>query len=209
MILKFRSKDKSGEDLKAKIAELESTIKLLKTDLIHDALTGLKTRAFFDEEARVFFNTAMHKAASTRKEWFGFRNISFVFFDIDHFKSINDTYGHFAGDKVIKAVAKEIERGVRDGDIAARWGGEEIAVALVGENMNNARKKAESIRLNIEKMIFDIEELKVTVSAGVSCVAAGYTFEDVLKQADQALYKAKQTGRNKVVAFNELEADNL
>ena len=71
------------EDLQAKILELEQTIRVLKDDLIHDSLTGLKTRKFLEEEGRIYFDTAVHYERAKRVEWFGFKNISFVLFDID------------------------------------------------------------------------------------------------------------------------------
>lgn len=192
-------------ELKAKIEELEQTIRALKQDLIHDSLTGLKTRAFFNEEARVFFDAVVNRHGGTRKEWFSFRHISFVFFDIDHFKKINDTHGHFAGDGVLKAVAKAIEHGIRKGDIAARWGGEEIVVALVGASERNAATKAEAIRKDIERMGFNsLPDVNVTISAGVASAEVGTTFEEVLDRADKALYVAKHAGRNQVVKYSEI-----
>jgi diguanylate cyclase (GGDEF)-like protein len=141
---------------------------------------------------------------SRRKQWFGFKNVSFIFLDIDHFKRVNDTHGHPAGDEVLKAVAETIKLSVREGDTAARWGGEEIAVTLVGATERDAFHKAEDIRKQVEGIRFGkIPGLAVTVSAGVASAEAGKTFEEILKRADEALYKAKQTGRNKVVAYSE------
>jgi diguanylate cyclase (GGDEF)-like protein len=194
------------EDLQKRIKELEETVHILEKDLIHDGLTSLKTRAFFEEEARVYFDIAVNAALSARRRnWFGFKNVSFVFIDIDFFKKINDTYGHLAGDEVLKTVATAIKESVREGDTAARWGGEEFAVTLVGATERDAVMRAEDIRTKVEKLIFStMPDLSVTASAGVASAEAGKTLEDILARADEALYKAKASGRNKVVAYSEL-----
>ncbi len=195
-----------SEDLKQRIAELEDEVSALAKDLIHDKLTGLKTRAFFEEEARIYFDIAINAETdrgTRRRQWFGFKNVSFVFFDIDHFKQVNDTYGHAAGDEVLKAVAETIRLSVREGDTAARWGGDEIALTLVGATERDAVQKAEDIRRQVESIKFGkYPELKLTISAGVATAEQGASFEQVLERADKALYKAKQSGRNKVVAYS-------
>lgn len=199
------NKEATNEELLGKIAELEQAVKILRQDLIHDSLTGLKTRNYFNEEAKKYFDIVIHRHQSSRKEWFGFRNLSFVFIDIDHFKKVNDTHGHQVGDKVLQVVARAIEDEVRKGDIVARWGGEEIVVALVGSNENNAKKKAEGIRVAIERLAFNsIPDMHVTVSAGVASVEVGATFDEVINRADKALYEAKESGRNKAVAWSEI-----
>lgn len=193
------------QELKSKIEELEQIIRVLKTDLIHDALTGLKTRKFFNEEAKKFYESAVYTPLVARREWFGIKNMSFIFFDIDHFKKINDTFGHSAGDGVLKAVARAIEDGVRKGDIAARWGGEEIVVALMGAREDDATKKAEAIRKSIERLSFNsLPDINVTISAGVAAAEINLPFEEALDRADRALYVAKNSGRNQVVKFSEI-----
>lgn len=198
--------DLDKEELLNRIKELEYEITALTKNLIFDNLTGLKTRAFFEEEARVYFDIAVSSVthhATRRKQWFGFKNISFIFIDIDHFKNINDKYGHAAGDEVLKAVAETVITNVRDGDTAARWGGEEIAVTLVGATERDAMHKAEDIRRQVESIVFGkYPDLRVTISAGVASAERGSTFEQVLERADKALYKAKRAGRNMVVAYS-------
>ncbi|MBX4195601.1 GGDEF domain-containing protein [Candidatus Parcubacteria bacterium] len=198
----------SEDALKRKIAELEKTVESLEKDLIHDKLTGLKTRAFFEEEARIYFDVAMNAAMEhgpRRRQWFGFTHISFIFFDIDHFKKINDTLGHPAGDEVLQSIAESIKTSVRDGDTAARWGGEEIAVTLVGATERDAFHKAEDIRRQVENTRFGkFPDLKITISAGVASASPGGTFEKTLENADKALYAAKNTGRNRVVTYSEI-----
>jgi diguanylate cyclase (GGDEF)-like protein len=194
-------------DLKKRIAELEEEVTLLMQDLIHDKLTGLKTRKFFEDEARIYFDIAVNAAdrGTRRKQWFGFNNVSFIFFDVDHFKSVNDTYGHEAGDMVLKAVAETIKTSVREGDTAARWGGEEIAVTLVGATERDAWNKAEDIRRQIDNIKFGkFPDLHITISAGVATAIPGTSFEDTLGKADKALYHAKDTGRDKTVMYSEI-----
>jgi len=196
------SKELTKEELEEKVAELEQKIRVLEEDLIHDSLTGLKTRKYFTEEASKYYDSITDEYTYKRREWFGLKHIGIIFFDIDHFKNINDTHGHAVGDAVLKAVAKTIESGVRHGDIAARWGGEEMVVALLGMDEKGAVKKAESIRKNIQEMSFNnLPDIHVTISAGVAVFEAGIPFDEVMQRADKALYEAKETGRNKVVIF--------
>ena len=197
----------SESELKKRIAELEEEVTALAKDLIHDKLTGLKTRNYFEEEARVYFDIAVNAEdrGTRRKQWFGFKNVSFIFFDLDYFKNVNDAYGHDAGDEALKAAAETIRMSVREGDTAARWGGEEIAVTLVGATERDAVNKAEDIRRQIENIKFGkYPELRVTISAGVASAEQGSTLEEVLKRADKALYRAKDAGRNKTVAYSEI-----
>ncbi len=188
--------------------QLKKRIKELEKDIIHDALTGLKTRRFFYEELhrnlKMIFETDHHK----RTERFGFTKLSLLFLDIDNFKKINDTYGHAVGDRVLKSVAKIVNRRIWERDISARLGGEEMAVMLLGADENQAFKKAESLRQKIEEIkIPDYEKIKVTVSIGVA-QAKGTSEEKLVKDADMAMYMAKTTGKNKTVKHSELPNEN-
>ncbi|MDO8424277.1 MAG: GGDEF domain-containing protein [bacterium] len=197
----------NNEDrLLEKIAELEQTVRTLKEDLIHDTLTGLKTRAFFEQEAGVRLHTTVEHPRTQRRQWFGSSNFSIILFDIDYFKKINDAYGHLAGDGVLKAVCNNIAEGVRKADIVARWGGEEIVVALLGATEKVAMKKAENIRKDVERMGFNsLPGIEVTISGGVAATdESSATLEDMVRNADRALYRAKETGRNKIVAYSEI-----
>lgn len=189
-----------SQKLKDRIAELEGEIKSLEKDLIHDPLTGLKTRAFFQEETTIYISQIASLNEGKRKEWFGFRNLSILFFDTDNFKKINDTYGHAVGDEVLKKIAETINKSVREGDTVSRWGGEEIVASLLGANTEDARTKAEEIRKKIEDLTFDSTPgLKVTDSIGVASYVKGDSLDEVVGRADKAMYEAKQTGKNKVV----------
>jgi len=190
-------------DYEKRIAELESQIHDLEKDLAHDALTGLDTRNFFEDSSNIYLNVINNINTDKRKKWFGFKTISFLFIDIDNFKKINDTYGHDTGDAVLKKVSETVRKNVRMGDMAARWGGEEIAVSLLGADLNDAAAKAEDIRKKVEKLVFpELPELKVTVSIGTVSSGNSSDFSDLMKKADQAMYQSKNSGRNKVTAYS-------
>lgn len=198
--------EKNKEILMARIAELESQVHDLEKDLIHDSLTGLKTRAFFEEESKIYLDMICNVSAGKRKQWFGFKNLSFLFIDIDHFKKVNDTYGHDVGDIVLKKVAQAIQQSVRVGDTVARWGGEEIVASLLGADLNDAKIKAEDIRKKIEEINFnEALDLKVTISIGVVSSDSSINFEDLIKKADSALFSSKNSGRNKVMTYSEIQ----
>lgn len=204
--------NQNKEILEKRITELEAEVRELEKDLIHDALTGLKTRAFLEEELEVYLATIAQNEKGKRKEWFGFKNVSVVFFDIDHFKKINDTYGHDIGDIALRTVAETIQASLRTGDTAARWGGEEMIASLLGAGEKDAVEKAEEIRQKIEKLDFaEATNLKMTISSGVASSDGKTSLEELVKRADQALYQAKNSGRNKVVAYSEIskESGNL
>jgi diguanylate cyclase (GGDEF)-like protein len=135
------------------------------------------------------------------------RELSLIMFDIDHFKKVNDTYGHLAGDYVLKQLASVIKARIRREDIMARYGGEEFAIILPEIDSFNAVQFADKIRKLIEKTTFKFEETKipVTISVGVSSVGPGSANADLhnpvefIKTADDKLYQAKSQGRNQVV----------
>jgi diguanylate cyclase (GGDEF)-like protein len=198
-----------NQKLKDRIKELEKEVNNLEKDLIHDSLTGLKTRAFFEEETSIYISQIASSEDGKRKNWFGFKNLSILFFDIDYFKKINDTFGHDVGDVALKAVAETINKSVREGDTVARWGGEEIVASLLGASEYDAKRKAEEIRKKIEGLVFEEHvDLKVTISIGVSSYNSGLSFDEVVKNSDKALYEAKNGGRNKVVVFSEINRDS-
>ncbi len=193
------NEEKKQEELLSRIADLESQVQSLEKDLIHDHLTNLKTRMFFEEESKIYLDMINNLNAGKRRQWFGFKNISFLFIDIDYFKKVNDAYGHDVGDLVLRKVAETIMRSVRVGDTVARWGGEEMVVSLLGANLEDSKIKAEEIRKNVEAIEFaEIPDLKVTISIGIVSSEISSNFEELIKKADEALYESKNTGRNKV-----------
>lgn len=131
--------------------------------------------------------------------------LAVLILDVDHFKRFNDQYGHLAGDKILYSLARVLERSVRDGDVVARFGGEEFVVMLSRICGENAFAAAERIRKSIEAMTVTYleQELKVTVSVGGSAlvVSDGIDPQGFVEQADKALYEAKRAGRNRTHFF--------
>jgi diguanylate cyclase (GGDEF)-like protein len=131
--------------------------------------------------------------------------LSVIITDIDHFKSVNDTFGHPAGDKVIKAVADRLKQGLRESDHIARYGGEEFAIILTETALNDALIVAERLRESIEslKIVYEDQDINVTMSFGLAAFPVGdsITREEIVKNADAALYRAKEQGRNRCCSF--------
>ncbi len=171
---------------------------ILQHESITDALTGLKNRRYFDQRM------SEEVALSLRHKL----PLSLMLLDVDHFKKINDTYGHQIGDEVLFTLAKLISGMVRDSDIVARYGGEEIAIITPRTNKEEAALLAERLRDLIEKttvaMVGTTQEVvQVTVSLGICSLSAVITDKDaLLEESDQALYLAKKYGRNRVVVSN-------
>lgn len=171
---------------------------ILQHESITDALTGLKNRRYFDQRM------SEEVALSLRHKL----PLSLMLLDVDHFKKINDTYGHQIGDEVLSSLAKLISGMVRDSDIVARYGGEEIAIITPRTSKEEAALLAERLRDLIEKttvaMVGTTQEVvQVTVSLGICSLSAVITDKDALiEESDQALYLAKKYGRNRVVVSN-------
>lgn len=169
----------------------------LKLDGLTDALTGISNRRFF--ERRVVEETDRWRR--TRLP------LSCLVVDIDHFKRINDSYGHQAGDKVLQRVARELEFVLRSSDVLARYGGEEFVLLLPDTDLKEAAEIANRVRENIASIRFDdgaLHEVTVTASVGVACLGLDHSKEAspaeiLFRHADNALYSAKSTGRNRVV----------
>jgi len=127
-------------------------------------------------------------------------NLSLIFIDLDHFKAINDTYGHDCGDKALQSAAQCIKESIRACDIAYRYGGEEFVVLLSDTDQEGAKLLAERIRAKIAAHIlaYGMEIIKMTASLGVSSLRGNDTSDSFIKRADDAMYQAKTHGRNKV-----------
>jgi diguanylate cyclase (GGDEF)-like protein len=123
--------------------------------------------------------------------------IAFLMVDLDHFKQVNDTYGHLHGDAVLAELASIISTGARESDVCARYGGEEFALVLHETNDAGARILAERIRAKVAAHTFP-GGLKLTISIGVAATAEAALFTSLIERADQALYAAKVGGRNQV-----------
>ena len=157
-----------------------------------DSLTGLYNRRYFTEHAeREFYRAKRH-----------LRIVSLISIDIDHFKNINDVYGHPAGDKVLISVAKCLLPCIRQEDILARIGGEEFSILLPETTLQSSKLVAERIRLNQSNLSIVGEwkgTIALTVSIGVTCIKfEDDTFDEFFRRADKALYQAKALGRNQV-----------
>jgi diguanylate cyclase (GGDEF)-like protein len=163
-----------------------------------DGLTGLFMRRYFD--ARI-------EEEIERSKRFG-TPFSVVMIDVDDFKKLNDTYGHLIGDRVLRAIANTVKQQMRGVDTAARYGGEEISIILPRTEMLNAYNVGERIRMAIMDLRITTDDdtqkvLQVTASFGISSypesrVSGG---EDLVRRADQALYRAKKMGKNRVELF--------
>ncbi len=159
---------------------------------IKDGLSGIYNRRYFD----------MHIGNMIKKAQTENKGIALLMFDIDHFKAVNDTYGHQAGDAVIKDFASMIKDALRVTDLVARYGGEEFVAALYDVTPESSIETAERIRDTVERHDFVIPNLdkpiNKTVSIGVSFYHDGITPEKFIEESDKSLYDAKETGRNKV-----------
>ena len=163
----------------------------MKEMAIHDSLTGLYLKRYFEERL-----SEEKKRADYNKVSFGL-----VLIDIDHFKRYNDEYGHSAGDIVLKNISSVIEKCIEPADFAARYGGEEFVVLLPNKNKKEAHAIAEKLRTAIEssKFVFRRMEGRVTASLGaVAYPSDGRSEEELIRSADKYLYQAKHMGRNKV-----------
>lgn len=162
---------------------------------VTDGLTGLHNRRYLDSHLKMLFTRAQARGKS----------LSVCITDIDRFKQVNDTYGHDAGDEVLKEFAMRIRSTVRGADLACRYGGEEFVVVMPDTAADVAALIAERLRSIIETKPFVLKgtgvSLDITASMGIATAGQGIdTPEQLLKQADMALYQAKRDGRNRVVA---------
>ena len=159
-----------------------------------DALTGIYNRRFMEESLAIEQSRAERRGSS----------IGLMMMDVDYFKRFNDTFGHDAGDDVLRGIGRLLRRTVREGDMPCRYGGEEFAVILPGADLADTRQRAEAIRTAIESWNPQNEGYsfgQVTVSIGIAALPLnGNSWQAALKVADEALYAAKRGGRNQVAA---------
>lgn len=157
-----------------------------------DNLTGIKNRYYFDERIKEEVDLAKRQKAS----------FSLLLFDLDHFKLVNDNFGHDVGDKVLKRVTDAVSKIIRSYDIFARWGGEEFVVLMPNTTEAEAVPAAEKIRKTVEDIIHpDIE--KITISIGIAIWELDDDVDQIFVKADKALYTAKNQGRNRVIVYNK------
>jgi two-component system, cell cycle response regulator len=176
----------AGEDVEAQYHE-----EIYRMSII-DGLTGAYNKRYLLESLeKEIMRARRHERA-----------LSFVMFDIDHFKKINDFHGHLAGDHVLKEIARIVQSRIRRDETFARYGGEEFAIVLPETPLDGSRQLAEGLRARIEasEFVFQSEKISVTISVGLAILSeAERTSIDLIKAADTRLYEAKNGGRNRVI----------
>jgi diguanylate cyclase (GGDEF)-like protein len=178
--------------LHAHVAEIEALQVKLQDQAIRDSLTGLFNRRYLEE-------TLQRELARASRSG---RPLGIVMIDIDHFKNLNDTYGHRAGDAALQALGNLLAANTRGGDVTCRYGGEEFVLALPGATLEVAHGRAEHLRQAVEALRIDHAGsiLSMTISAGIAAYPVhGERVDQVLDSADKALYEAKNGGRNRCV----------
>ena len=189
------SADKLSLKVNEQTLELKKAKEKAENEARLDVLTGINNRRAFLEIANQFIARVNRSKAS---------NLYMAIIDIDHFKHINDTHGHSAGDKVLTAVAQALKNTIRDIDSVSRIGGEEFAIAMESDTQKGVLELCERLRTNIENLIseFDQQKIKVTISVGLSEYQQGDTLDQFMQKSDKALYLAKLQGRNQVIVFS-------
>ncbi len=179
---------------KSEISNLQHSLDAIRAESLTDPLTGLGNRKYFDRSIDNAVQTALANG----------QPLSLLMFDIDHFKSFNDSYGHLTGDQVLRLVGMSLKQTIKGQDITARYGGEEFAVVLP----NTALRQALTVADHIRRAVMSKELKKkstgeilgrVTISVGVSILKAGDDTDSLIERADACLYAAKRNGRNRVI----------
>ena len=195
-LAELRARIRVGERITRSQKELKEQKVLLERLAREDELTGLYNRRHFEERAVEECNRAQRYK----------RPLSLLLCDLDHFKQVNDQYGHGAGDSVLRQVGHTIQQCCRTSDLTARLGGEEFTVMLPETGLEEAQQVAERLRTAISVLTFahPSGQFHITMSIGVAEVRPTQTLAELLKEADEALYAAKRTGRNRVVLAIDL-----
>ena len=172
------------------ISDLEEQKEKIKEMANLDYLTKLYNRRYFFDIAEKIFENSKREI----------NNISVALVDIDHFKRVNDTYGHDAGDFVLSSFAHMLKNNLRKADVICRYGGEEFCILLVTKEKDDAFEVMDNLRKMVEKevLIFNNEHIKFTFSGGI-CNSVELSLNEMIKKADEKLYKAKESGRNKII----------
>ncbi|MDQ1187104.1 GGDEF domain-containing protein [Agrobacterium larrymoorei] len=188
-----KSRDEIGtvtDIARSTLSQVENLTKQLKHQAMTDFLTGLGNRRALMEQMPII------RAKAARPE----EAVSLILFDLDHFKRINDEYGHDAGDSVLMAIGEAVKDHLRPYDYAARMGGEEFCIVLPGADLAAAETVAERLRRAVESRVVEpLPEGRITCSFGVAQARPNERLQELLLRADAALYTAKDRGRNLVV----------
>jgi diguanylate cyclase (GGDEF)-like protein/PAS domain S-box-containing protein len=191
----------ANERLQSQLIEIGTLQSKLRAQAVRDPLTNLFNRRYLDE-------TLDRELARSAREGYP---VCVIMMDIDHFKQVNDTYGHEAGDQILKSLATTLITQNRRGDFACRYGGEEFVIVMPNIQVETAYQRAEYFRtclgsLNVQYGSFN---LTTTLSIGIACYPSnGEDRESVLRAADRALYGAKKAGRNQVFTYDQLETQS-
>ncbi|WPM31393.1 GGDEF domain-containing protein [Hydrogenobacter sp. T-2] len=181
--------------LKSTFEELEKKKSELEQLAYYDPLTGLPNRRFFFDHANLILESSKRYG----------NPLSLLIIDIDHFKKINDTYGHEAGDLVLKSFADILRKNIRQSDLSARLGGEEFVLLMPNTNLQRGKVVAERIRSAFQNslIVYEGKEVRATLSVGLAGYKAGVeSIDDIIRMADEALYKAKELGRNRIEVYD-------
>lgn len=187
----------ANERLQSQLIEIGTLQSKLRSQAIRDPLTDLFNRRYLDE-------TLDRELARSSREAYP---VCVIMMDIDYFKHVNDTYGHEAGDRILRSLAQVLSRQNRRGDFACRYGGEEFVVVMPNITLRTARQRAEQLRISLSavKVQYGRFQLSTTLSIGIACYPSdGDDRESILRAADRALYAAKNAGRNQVVTLDQL-----
>jgi diguanylate cyclase (GGDEF)-like protein len=187
-----------NDRLQSQLIEIGLLQSKLREQAIRDPLTNLFNRRYLEE-------TLDRELARASREAY---SICLLMIDLDHFKRINDSYGHEAGDCVLRAHADTLSRECRRGDFACRHGGEEFVVVMPNISLDTAYERAEALRNTLHSLKIPYEDynLSVTISMGIACYPAnGLTRDAILHAADQAMYAAKEAGRNHILSYEQLQ----
>jgi diguanylate cyclase (GGDEF)-like protein/PAS domain S-box-containing protein len=191
----------ANERLQLQLIEIGTLQSKLRSQAIRDPLTNLFNRRYLDE-------TLDRELARAARENYP---VCVIMMDLDHFKKVNDTYGHEAGDLVLKALAETLSACSRRGDFACRYGGEEFVVVMPNIAVEVACQRAETLRKTLSAMQIPYGKflLSTTISMGIACYPFnGEEREAVLRAADRAMYAAKNAGRNHILTYDKLEAQH-
>jgi len=182
------------DELLARVNAILKRHKSYKKLIQYDGLTNLYNRSTIEEKV----NQEVHRVRRYKI------TSSVVLLDIDHFKQVNDSFGHNFGDEVLIKIAKTILEQLREVDVAGRYGGEEFVILMPETEKETAWRVSERLRKKISVLTFDSYDCKITTSGGVSSAPEdGMELKDIIEKADVALYQAKNSGRNRIIKFKE------